>query len=240
MKSYVKFLLVPLVAVSLFSLTGCDNWGRIKKANSIAVVAMSSSSELVEFNSSGEVQSSKENVGVSDITGIFGGLTKGNVVDSAKDIVQKRDQNLKQTQKNADAFQSELLPLIKNALQKGRFTVRNYDVLSNINLAGGDVAVGLVKESGADAIVECVNTLGYVKSDKNFGLSKEFRLAVKTSATFADKEGVIGTKEYYVVSTQARTSDAAVPAFLKEDFDSIKTQLETQIRTDMIAVKLKQ
>lgn len=239
MKSYVKIAFAAFLVSTTLFLTACDDWVRIKNANTIAVVGMGTSTALTEFDNNGNPKESGSGLGFGEAAGMLGGLVKGNGASAAQDVIAKRDANLKQTEKNATEFQNEMLGLVKDALQKGRFTVKNYDCLTSINLREGNLAKSLIKEAGTDAIVECTNAVGYIKEDKSFGLSKEYRLAIQTNATFADKDGVIGTRTYFISAPQRHTSDSAIPGFPKEDFEAVKNQLIAQIRTDLISFKLK-
>ena len=79
---------------------------------------------------------------------------------------------------------------------------------------------------------------GYILKEKSVSQTKEYRLALRAVVQYADKNGYIGSKKYFVKSSKRKTtSNKELPAFRKSDFKSIQIGLKTQIRADLKKLK---
>ena len=125
-------------------------------------------------------------------------------------------------------FKKAPLKLVKSALAKNKYKVVEYEALDDINLKDKELSKSLVEEAGTDLIINSNYTFGYILKDKNFGLTKEYRLALKVRLDFSDKKGYIGSRSYFVKSSKRASSDGPIPAFTEDAFVSLeKLILET-------------
>ncbi|RAP33583.1 hypothetical protein DID77_02855 [Candidatus Marinamargulisbacteria bacterium SCGC AG-439-L15] len=229
----VGYLGVLLATCSLLFLSACgDGWPRFKKIKTIAVVSISFSDELAEFNANGVQKEKTESVGASEALGVVGGLFSGKAGESVQNAAKKRNEAEAKTWDNALAFKEGFPSLARNAFKRNKIEIVDYEAMTDsVSFSNADVLKGLVAEAGADGITKFENTLGYVKEDKNFGLSKSYRLALKTKVSVADKEGYVGHLDFFIKAAKTRTTDGPVPTFTKADFESLQRQINSKLRS---------
>jgi len=237
----IRFLALGLLSIFVLGLFGCDAWDRLKNAKSVSLVSVEFNNDLKEISKDGVVKNDlvNTNVGLGEAAGVVGGLFQGKAVEKTQDVLKERTEKEAITRDNMLKFQEGFIVAAKDAFEKSRFTVKPYDLINGVDVRNNDLSKGILAECGSDAIIKINSTIGYVKEDKNFGLTKEYRLAIITEVFSADKEGFIGFKKYFIISPKGQTSDASIPAFQLDDFNSLLNELIGKIRTDMMTIKLK-
>lgn len=233
------FGLLALVAVGI---AGCNPWDRVKNAKSAAVVAYEYEDGLVQFDSGGNVLGSSavggDGIGAGEAANVLGGLFSGKAVENAQGVAAARQKNEAATQESYDRFKENLNAKFPDLLSKARITVVKFDPLPSADLGQGSIAKTLTSDSGADCVVVLHTTIGYVKEEGLMGLSKTYQLGIKTKVTIGDKEGKMGEKEFFALSTAKRSADGGLPAFPADDFNSTSKQLIGKIQSAILEVKL--
>lgn len=232
-----KILLLCLATM----LVACGpDWKRVKNANSVSIVGVGYADDLKPFDKNGNFgKDGSKNVGIGEGLGVIGGIVKGKGLKGVKDAGDQRKKNDAITFKNIEAFQKSTVKLVKSALAKNKYKVVEYEALDDINLKDKELSKSLVEEAGTDLIINSNYTFGYILKDKNFGLTKEYRLALKVRLDFSDKKGYIGSRSYFVKSSKRASSDGPIPAFNEDAFVSLEKAYLRNLRTDIKKIKLK-
>jgi len=217
--------------VLALGLTGCDDWSRLKNVGSASIVSIQYADDLVAFDKYGNKVNSSTDIGLSEVSNVLGGLLSGKGVESTQEVFKKRTDSEKQTFANVAVFQKSFKSTFTSALRKNKIKVKKFDTMSDpVDFNNVNLVKGLVGESGADAIAAVSNQIGYVKTDKNFGMTKAYRLVLKSKLLIADIQGKIGEKVFFVMATRERSTDGPIPVFTKADFDSLARKYSSKIR----------
>ena len=205
----VKVLSLFTIGVILVACGGPD-WTRLKNAKTVSIVGVSNHDELTSYTEDGKIgEDGSSTIGIGEGLGVLGSVVSGKGLDGVKDELATRTANEKTTFENINAFQKNGLESVKNAIKRNKFTLKPYDVLSDIMLkTDPELAKSLVEDSESDVVVNVKYFFGYVSKDKNFGISKEFRLALRAKLEFADRKGYIGSRYYFIMSSKEKQRKA--------------------------------
>ena len=187
------------------------------------------------YNEKGGTGSDGNNkLGLSEGLSIIGGAVSGKGLDGAKDVISKRNENERITYANIAQFETKSIEILEEIIVKNDFKLNEYDALSDINLEKDkDLSESLIEDSESDVIINVLYSFGYIMKNKNFGLSKEYQLALKATLEFSDAKGFIGNRTIFVKSSKRKTSDGKVPAFESDDFKSVLKSFKMKLRTEI-------
>ena len=237
-----KLKLGMSLMVLTIALTACGgpDWTRVTKAKSACIVGMSYVDELKSFDDNGGIGNDQSgNMGIGDGLGMLGGVLGGQGLSAVNDEINERNEAEKTTFSNIESFQTQSLSNFNSILKKNKYDVVKYDdVMDGIDIGDAALSQSLIEDSESDLILNIKNEFGYIAKDKNFGLSKEYRLAVKTHIQFSDKDRFIASRSYFVKSSKRKDSDGQIPAFTKDDFKSVQKALSIKIKTDLKQLRL--